>query len=478
MKKPQFAFENPKTVPVKEEHVEVKVLDGQVSKVETTITPLNEDKREQACQDKIVELKDRVFPYRGIDVDSKEDALLPEMSMIEGSPWVVEYFQQYLGKDDEPAAFSNERLSPYQQYRRIRNLELRLSGSLSYSHDEEYSNDELTGSAYVYGVIRPNQGDMIIADIGDGRTGLIEIDKVRRLSHRKYTNYEIEFHVRDYLKEEDHRNLIEKSIDTVVFIKERLVNGASPFVDEVNLDALAAIESNLHRLPQIYFSQFYDDDASTLLVPVGTGVRVYDVDQMAFVNAIIDKMEFPRYRNLKLLRTESLGNQQEISLWDALLQRDWYLIDEVMTKFNFVARDKYRGPGLQFNAFYGTVDYFIHQNKRIKTAMPLIYSERFTAPAELPIFIEEDTTSNRRYIYGVGKNNDYVFSDYFYCEDLDKMSRLEKQVYNYLKGLPICPNEICRLMQASVRWDDIDRYYYIPILLLLGKALVLGFEEV
>ena len=57
------------------------------------------------------------------------------------------------------------------------------------------------------------------------------------------------------------------------------------------------------------------------------------------------------------------------------------------------------------------------------------------------------------------------------------MSRLELQVFKYLKRQPLCPTEILRLMDASVRWDDLDRYYYIPILYLLAHVIVMGYVE-
>ena len=34
-----------------------------------------------------------------------------------------------------------------------------------------------------------------------------------------------------------------------------------------------------------------------------------------------------------------------------------------------------------------------------------------------------------------------------------------------------------RLLGACTRWDDLDRYYYIPILYLLGHAIVMGYVE-
>lgn len=478
MKQPKIVFDKPIELKQPEDPV-ISVTEAESLYQSEEVTKLQNDFEEVEqvhSQDEIIHTQyANSTPYKGIELQSKTEGLIGNLSFMEGTPWIVEYYQQYLGPDNEPAAYSRDRLNPYQQYRRIKQFELRLTSTLSFSYDEEQALDELTGNAYIIPVIKPNVGDMFIADIGDGRSGLLEINKVRKLSHRKFSAYEVEFFVRDYLHETDHQNLMMKSVDTVLFDKARLLNGSDPFIDEIMLKQLSEIEQWHDRLVHFYFKQFFDDDSSTFLVPLYPSSRVVDIAQLRFIRGLVDSYHFPKYRNLRVPIAEYDNQKQEMTIWDALMQQDWYLLDESLTKFNLVSSASYRSLSkLQFNAWGGTVDYFIHQSDKIPGTL-LTHHPMFTARAEMPIFIHEETKSgNRAYIYPIGQYNDYVFSHWFYCNEKEPMSRLERQVHNYLSKEPVDANEILRLTQASLRWDDLERYYYIPVLILLIKAILDG----
>lgn len=472
----KFIFENNHAQQLPEvKKEEIRVLEDTVGVLETVFKPISQEVRDEHCtQEDLVRHPDPSKPYQGIEVDSQENSYLAIMSMVKGSPWVVEYYQQYLGMDDETAGYSRDRLVPYQQYRRIRNFELRVTSPLSFSHSNDVEESELTGTAIIYPVIKPNVNDLFIADIGDGRTAIIVIDSVRRMSHRRYSAFEIEYHVHEYLNKQMHTNLIEKSVDTYVFDKNRLQMGNDPFIEEGTYESLAELEEAISRLPKTYYSHFFHEEVMSFMVPLGTDKATYDVRQVKFLHAIIDKSEYPKYRNLKLQRVDHVEDSRLMSIWEAILERDWLLIDECSTKFNVIDLDHVRGPNLMFNAYYGLFDQFIYPYHIEPTLNTVSIHPRFTAPAELPIFHEEDLTSNRKYIYPVGTNQDYVFSDYFYQEDTHQMSRLELQVYRFIRREALCPKEIYRLLQVYPRWDDLDRYYYGPLLYLLGKAVLNG----
>lgn len=448
------------------------------TKVATITTKVDIKDKPECCkgnQDVLTDIKCALPKYEGMEVDVSESGYLQMLSMTEGSPWPVLYFQQYLGADDEPSAFSEERLVAYQQYRSIKDFELRVTDTLSYNYEQEISMDELTGSANVYPVLHPNVGDMFIADVGDNRLGLFEIDSVRKQSHRKSSAFVIEYHVRQYVTDSLLEKLNDKVIDRYQFDKQRLLDGINPFIEEKEFNALKGIEVEMHRLTNSYFNWFFDPESNSLTVPTGDRCRTYDVGQVKFVDSIVDKLHYPKYRQIRLQLAESEGTIKTTTLWDALLCQDLYVLDEADTKFSIMSVQALKGPTLMFNAYYGIYQYFIvSRHYERYTHQSFNYLPRYTAPAELPIFIDEDTKENRRYIYQVGLNQDYVFSHYFYLGEEQNMSRLERQVYRFLKQCPMCPDEILRLMRASVRWDDLDRYYYIPILLLLGQTLVSG----
>lgn len=416
-------------------------------------------------------------PYNGVEVDSKSDDILNIISFMEGSPWTVEYYAQYLGKDDESYAWTLDRPAAFQQYRCIKNFELRVTSSLSYSYDESKKEDELTGTAHIYPVMKPNKGDMFIADIGDGRAGLLEITSVKKLSARRNTAWEVDYFVRQFITKEAHDNLKLKTIDTVIFSLERLRMGNGAFIEEEVYGDLARIEETMDRLISQYFRHFYDDETCSFTVPFHNAYRTCDIKHNDFLLSLIDTSRYPEYHKVRRIRTDITDKHKGWSIWDALMNQDWLDLDDAMTKFNIIPRLSMRNAEMVWNGSHSQYNYFVYPYKDLTQITPVSFTPRFTAPAELPLFIDEDITHNRRYIYHVGMNQDYVFSQYFYLADEEKMSRLELQVFKYLKRQPLCPAEILRLMDASVRWDDLDRYYYIPILYLLAHVIVMGYVE-
>lgn len=460
---------NPKVT--KSEHVQ-----SQTENTTKTTTYQPHQQEEGSClkQDARVELAIPLNGYQGITVDSKEEGLLHVIAGMEGSPWRVTYYQQYLGQDDEVQGFSERTLAAFQQYRCIEGYEIRVTNPLSYNHDTTEQEGELTGSAHFYPVLKPNKGDVFLADIGDGRIGVFEIDTVRRLSHRRYTAFEVEYHVRDYLNADIHRNLQEKTIDTYRFDYKAMMELNNPFLLTEEWDVLSHIEQWTSRLIKKYFVWFFDTESYSFTVPFHNGHRTYDVGHNKFINAIIDKARYPKYRQQRLQVVDTKDKLNIVTLWDALIEQDWLGIDEASTKFAIISRESLFSVELAFNAYSGVYDYFVYDIHRGEAHQGVSFTPRFSAPAELPLFIEEDTTSNRRYIYHVGINQDYVFSQYFYLEDTCRMSRLELQVYNWLKGQPLCHQEVLRLMEASLRWDDLDRYYLVPILIFLGQMIIGG----
>ena len=463
---PRRAVVDDKKKVIVDEKVEISVQEVQ------TLDPVN-----HCSQEETVKLPLHNNPYLGVEVDSKSEDILNIISFMEGSPWECEYYSQYLGQDDETHAWSKDRSAAFQQYRRIKHFELRVTSPLSYSYDESFKEDELTGTAHVYPVFKPNKGDMFIADIGDGRSGLLEITSVKKLSVRRNTAWEVEYFVRQFLTQEAHEDLKKKTIDTVVCSLERLRMGNSAFVEEQTYSNLANIEMTLDRLIKQYFRHFYDEETCSFTVPLNNGHRTCDIKHNEFLLSLVDTSRYPEYYKVRRIRTDLLDKHKGWSIWDALMNQDWLDLDDAMTKFNVISSMEMRSAEMIWNASFGQYTHFIYPYKDILSATGVSYHPRFSAPAEIPIYPEEDIKQNRRYIYHVGMDMDYVFSQYFYLEKVDEMSRLELQVYRYLKREALCPQEVMRLLEACSRWDDLDRYYCIPILYLLGHVIVMGYVD-
>lgn len=63
----------------------------------------------------------------------------------------------------------------------------------------------------------------------------------------------------------------------------------------------------------------------------------------------------------------------------------------------------------------------------------------------------------------------YVFSPNFYLRKTDKMTPLELETFKYVCGEQLDIDTVMKLYQESPSWSTRDKYYYLPILILLLK---------
>lgn len=429
-----------------------------------TVTPIDEGDREKGCQDFItrpIETFEHVSGPEQLQGGKIDD-------VTEGMQWIVEYYSQYLSKDGIGQYHSLDTLFGFQQYRRIVKFPLKVDSALSFNYEAEFSTGENVGNAKVMGSVIPNKGDCFIAEIGDGRLAVLNVNTVRRMSGRAGSMHEIEFSVSRYLTPEIKTDLLNKTIDTLVYGGE-----GSGLLTVEEVGDLATLEQEIHRLTESYFRWFMDTDTSSFSVPLGIGVKIYDVFQAIFVDKLIDKTLYPKYRHTKLQRIDIPNKIRQTSIWDALLERDYRIMDDAATYFHFIQTSEMRAGRYQWNGSYSRYKFVIYPYYLGDTQPRGIRDiSRYTAPAEMPIFVEEDPTINRRWIYHIRSDEDYVFSHWFYLKDDENMSMLERLVWCYLEGKDPCINRLLQLLRACHRWDDLDRYYYIPVLILLGKSLL------
>src|SRR5690606_35908556 len=88
-----------------------------------------------------------------------------------------------------------------QQYQRICNLELRVTGALESTYTDDVGEFSVRGEAYLYQGIIPNYGDVFIADVGDGRAGLFCVVSAKPMTYYQATVYQIQYSLMGYVDE-------------------------------------------------------------------------------------------------------------------------------------------------------------------------------------------------------------------------------------------------------------------------------------
>lgn len=453
-----------------------QVVVGEAVNTTVTVSPVDDNAQvEVGCQDKVMRplqsITDMPTEQRFKRTDSNDFS-----AYLEGMNWTVDYYSQYLEKGSEPKYHSVDTLFGHQQYKRIVGLVLKVDSELSFNYNDEFSLGEVNGTAKLYSFIRPNIGDVIVADVGDGLRMYFDVVTVRQLSHRKNSAFEIEYRARDYLDNNISRNLIDKSIDTVYFNANLLALGQNPLISQDTSTELATLEQDLHHLTETYYNWFMDEETMSFSVPMGTCDKVYDYTHALFLDRLINNQHYFQYRNVRRQQIDMKNKTREVSIWDALMKRDARILDESPSYFHVIPTCQMRKNRLQWNISYSQYTHVIypyHINSGRQHQGLLSYAQ-FTAPAEMQIDVVEDNGINRKYIYPIRTDEDYVFSDYFYRGVERDMSLIERLVWCYLHGKSPCKKRLLQLIQACYRWDDLERYYYVPVLILLGHVILNG----
>lgn len=435
--------------------------------------------------------------FDGITIDTKYTPSSALLMYVEGSNWTVEYFSQVLGRDNEPTAWAPEREPAFQQYKRIKEFQLRVTTPLNFSQDDVNNTMRITGSALTYPFLVANKYDMFIADIGDGRAGLFTITNVTRATYLRDSVYLIEY---EMVREVDQcvlDNLEQKTIETFYFSAASLATGCGPFITGEEKEREEFFQSMLRELITRYFNDFFSHEHHTLLVP-DQCVKTFDYFTTDAILRVLDSSAHPKLRYVREQNITARPVMMQPTMWDALVNTDRQKLHGATQRAHLVSFRYFTGsPLLQAFGYSGI--------KRIVYPMDAptdVDSQYDREDRRLPIGIEfsegrprrplpgpyvpqverdalwfkttplNDTIPPWEYppdIHPVVKDEYYVFSEAFYLEAPAEQSKLELLVWQALRGDALNLEQLRSCLKYALDWDNLERYYYYPVLFVLLK---------
>ena len=390
---------------------------------------------------------------------------------IEGSQWDVNYYRQLLGEGQEPTGLSLEQNVVAQQYELIIGLEIKVDEPLSSEQVEATGEFVVTGSATLYPTIVPNVGDMLVADIGDGRMGIFQIEGLTRLSIMKQACYRVRYELKGYYNDEIRTNISDKVVKTVYFKKEFLLDGENPFLVESEVQAVEDLNDAYRNLITIYFQEFFSEEYKTFLVP-NTDYTVYDMHLTKLLSRILSNEETSGLPHFTTMTCAGDINTRVTTIWDSMLKIDASLLYLVSAKDRLVAAKEFSlQPFFESVAMTG-IDKVVypkfelthHEKVQGKSVTDLVD----TGAAEDVLAAYGTPDANK--IYAPNLDTFYVFSKQFYENNTATMSLLELTTMQYLNGESISVETLRILINDVSEWTPLARFYYIPVLIMLAKV--------
>lgn len=426
--------------------------------------------------------------YKSSVVDTKYQPKESLLTHIEGSPWIVKYYQQLIGEDQELASQELDKDPVYQQYIEIENLELRVSGSLDGSQSDRTKSLDYTGEAYVYPPVIPNVGDMFLADIGDGREGVFVVTESTRLSIFKESCFSIGYTLRNLSDEERRQDLKAKSVKHQHFVKRFLQHGKDPLVVTEDYNTYLSLEGAWRQLISYYFSRYYDHEIASLKVPDQRYIT-YDPFIVSFIKAFVEGSEHAHVFKMKRYAVDIAGYRTPTTLWDLLLHPKEHHLSVLQQQLALVD-STYFGIIPQYESVYfssvkdvvfpidGQYDDICHtdygQGKMNPRDIAFQFKETKLGRLSELSNLNKEKEANVKRTLPVTKDSYYVLTRAFYHQESSNCCLLERLVLDYIQGQPIEQETLLTLADDAKRWTALDGFYYIPIILLLMKVTIRG----
>lgn len=419
--------------------------------------------------------------YDSVIRDNHYHNLRDYFNHMEGTTYTVQFYHQLLGATDTPEIFSVDNTKHTTQFRKIKNLQIKLQGNLSFSKDPEADVVTITGEANVFPGFTPNKYDVFIGDAGEGRQYLFKLTSSVELSARRDRATRITFEVMEVLLDATKETLDSLVTDTQVFTKDFVSEYG--YLSEAKLPTLIGLKELAITGWGYYYDIFYSPAQKNFLLEKEEGRLLYDKWLSKFLKSFEPNLS--PYANKPISHFDiGDGGESINTIWDLLLDGNRTKIGFLNKEFGIhepydipVSYDRDSISFSQISEFIYPVDEnntLLSEERTSRRQLIANRSEPLVLPTQTPPDVSGDVLANNLSNHKLPSDDYYyVLSAAFYQNSPINYSLLEYLVSNYLDGKPTDPSlltkEFDRVLNSR---EDEVLFYHLPILLLLTRTIV------
>ena len=361
--------------------------------------------------------------------------------VLEGSPWVCQYYSQLLNSDDSPKRLDFGLSPTLQQYVLINDFVILVRDALESSTDAN-NITRLTGAGTLYPALAPNIGDHFIAQMPDRQYGFFVITETERNKYYANTSWNIAYELVDYINEAYQNNLNLKTVDERWFDISRPSTLGRTKLDQVAKYETAAV---LMELLLVLWDDYYDLATRTLVVNPTEAGLIYDDNVVEFLKKILPFEILSILPELKDYVVPSVSNRKNIgTFWDMLLSGN---------EAHLARMDRYVSKAtpseLRSDYIYSAIGYSTFAAILIPSKTKVLTGYAITAEAET-----------------------YVFTESFYDKDSETMSTLEELTMKALEHRSFTAADIITEADKVLEMESTEMFYSIPIVVWLLLKLL------
>lgn len=418
--------------------------------------------------------------FKGVVVDSARRPVSTLERAVEGSDWEVDIYVPVLGKHDTVQEYQLGIQSPYQQYILIRGFVLRVTTGITSSQSSDTKGFDKQGEANVFSVLRLNKGTLIKGDIGDGIEMLFEVTEVNRKTVYETSISTINYRAKYKNNPEIEADLQSKVTSTYYFDLDYLNEGRNPLLRSDIVELNRDLRQQYYTLADAYVNDFYSRVSRTFIVPDQSHVT-YDPHIAKFIKATIDRKSNPTYDEMLVLSTEVNVNSAPETVLDALLTLDPFVLRRAIRKMGLIGRGAFFNAPRLNGVYYSRAQQVVYPITPNTNVDRHYHSEQpqtvgTVTPGNVRINelarLYEDAvpqTFNDVNLFPEINLSPYILSDHFYLGNKDGMTHLDRLCHNALHHETLDNDVIKQLAYSVMGLDNVARFYYIPIVLLLIK---------
>lgn len=404
-------------------------------------------------------------PARSALIDSDYHPSSHLVNHMEGSPLTVDYYRQILGSDDTAKPLQLGVAAANQYYEKIRNFILRVTSPLSSSQNSDNNEFTVTGEASVFWGLKPNVGDMFIADGGEGYLALLTVTNVERLTYTKTAAYTIRFQITDRLDanrntSEWMQDLFGKVMRTSVFEPSLLEQYDNPFVTEEDYLSFKTVEEDQESLEEYFISKFWLPETQGYCIP-NQPIATFDGFHSRFCRQI---GFFDSRRHVTVHQLGCLDYEQMFTLWDLLVEMSNRKLRLTTTKMGVYTSRSMRAQSANRGVGFSLYPYCLAPWDTLSI------SNEYTIPTAPDAFKRSRDDFNAELVpsyRSVDCDDSYVLSAAFYAGSTGQMCNFERLVAAMLKSEEVDVKLVTRMTAEYYSLPLLEQFYYGPILYTL-----------
>lgn len=298
----------------------------------------------------------------------------PETSLItlvQGTPVVVEYYRQRVRRDEEPAPFDPSNAATYQPYTRISKLIIKLEGQGAFNFNPEKGESSEMYSGWVTYDVAPIRGDVFIAEITDGRAGLFQItEQPEPTAFTANKVYRITIQLLGILQKDWADELERRVQQELVYSIDSALSGGVGLVNPDDFNVMGELFGWTQTIANWIMRNWWWRPEETIAFPVAEpksatrGVYCYDQYLVDFLAAVITpdmRAEYPPFGRFSTqYGGRALGTYGVTNIWDVILRGDINLLQTCKNATaSMIGVDRLQGTRLYGNLRSSKFGYFI-----------------------------------------------------------------------------------------------------------------------